>query len=196
MKQDAGFHIFESYELREWLSQIELERSIERVLIHHTWSPSYKDFDGKNHIALQAGMKKYHVETRGWDDIGQHFSTFPDGKIVTGRPLELTPACTKGVNVHAICIENVGNFDTGFDLMADIHRETILETAAWICERWRIPIDSDHVLYHHWFDLNTGLRTDGAGTTKTCPGTGFFGGNSVESAEAFFMPLVAMKIES
>src|SRR5579862_658275 len=196
MPPGDGFKIFDSYELRIWLRELDLERPIERVLIHHTWAPSYKDFDGTNHLALQAAMKKLHVETNHWDDIGQHFSTFPDGKIVTGRSLELNPACTKGANVHAICIENVGNFDEGADEMTPIHRETILETTAWICERWKIPIDSDHVLYHHWFDLNTAQRTDGTGVTKTCPGSAFFGGNTVEAADANFMPQVFMKIES
>lgn len=190
------FLAFGTDQLRAWLSTQEVLRPIERVLVHHTWSPSYKDFDGTNHQELQAAMKLYHTRTRGWDDIGQHFSTFPDGIVLAGRPLSLNPVCTKGANTHSICIENVGNFDAGGDEMTAVHRETILETTAWICDRWMIPVDSDHVLYHHWFDLNSGSRTDGAGVTKTCPGSAFFGGNSVESAEAFFLPLVALKIES
>ena len=173
-----------------------MRRAIDRVLIHHTWQPDYTDFDGSNHLALQEGMRRFHVDTRGWVDIGQHFSVFPDGKVVTGRSLDLDPACTKGANVGAICIENVGNFDEGGDVMTGVHRDAILETAAWVCERWSIPVDSEHVLYHHWFDLETGKRTDGTGVTKSCPGTGFFGGNSVEAAEMGFLPLVWMKIES
>jgi hypothetical protein len=196
VQSDEQFLTFDSYELRRWLLEQEVQREIQRVLIHHTWSPNYTHFNGSNHLALQAGMRRYHMVDRGWDDIGQHFSTFPDGKILTGRPLELTPACTKGANVNAVCIENVGNFDLGGDEMTDVHRETILETTAWICERWNIPVNSDHVVYHHWFDLNTGLRTDGTGVTKTCPGTNFFLGNAVEDAEAHFMPQVYLKIES
>jgi hypothetical protein len=62
-------------------------------------------------------MKNHHVNNNGWADIGQHFSIFPDGKICTGRNLESTPACIYGRNANAICIENVGYFDTGKDTM-------------------------------------------------------------------------------
>jgi hypothetical protein len=190
------FQIFTTEELRGWLWDQTPAREVDRVLIHHTWQPNYADFDGSNHLALQEAMRKYHVETRGWVDIGQHFSVFPDGLVVTGRSLEIDPACTKGANVGSVCIENVGNFDEDGDVMTPVHREAILETAAWICNRWLIPVDSEHVLYHHWFDLETGLRTDGTGVTKSCPGTGFFGGNKVNDAQAAFLPQVALKIES
>lgn len=195
--QQDGFILFEDAgEMRKWLHELEIWRGIDRLLIHHTWQPNYKSFNGSNHFALQKGMQRFHMRDRGWIDIGQHFSTFPDGTVMTGRSLEFDPACTRGANLGAICIENVGNFDEDGDVMADAHRECILETSAYICERWGIPINAEHILYHHWFDLNTGRRTDGTGVTKSCPGTGFFGGNSVEAADAFFMPLVKLKLES
>ena len=48
----------------------------------------------------------------------------------------------------------------------------------------------DTIVYHHWYDLDTGKRTNGTGNTKTCPGTAFFGGNTTEAAAANFIPLV------
>ena len=62
-------------------------------------------------------MKAYHVTYNGWNDIGQHFTIFPDGLILTGRSLEKSPACIYGQNANAICIENLGNFDLGGDQM-------------------------------------------------------------------------------
>jgi hypothetical protein len=54
------------------------------------------------------------------------------------------------------------------------------------------------VLYHHWFDLDSGLRLDwgsgGAGKTKTCPGTNFFGGNTVRKFQNSFLPLLQVEI--
>ncbi len=182
--------MMDAEQFRAWLHDQEPSREITRLLIHHTWSPNYSHFKGDNHQALQAGMKKYHVVDRGWDDIGQHVSIFPDGKILTGRPLNLNPACTRGANVGAICFENVGNFDLDGDQMTEVQAKAILEASAWVCDRFAIPVDRDHVLYHHWYDLNSGLRTEGTGVTKSCPGTGFFGGNTVEAAEAHFFPLI------
>jgi hypothetical protein len=46
--------------------------------------------------------------------------------------------------------------------------------------------------YHHWYDLNTGKRIakEGTGSTKTCPGTNFFGGNTVEAFKTGLLPLL------
>jgi uncharacterized protein YgiM (DUF1202 family) len=65
---------------------------------------------------------------------------------------------------------------------------------AHLCRRFRLPPGSDTIHYHHWWDLNTGKRTNGTGTTKTCPGTQFFGGNSVAAAETNFISLVNQQI--
>jgi hypothetical protein len=62
---------------------------------------------------------------------------------------------------------------------------------ALLCREFSLTPSVATIVYHHWFDLVTGLRTDGTGTTKSCPGTAFFGGNSVEAAEEHFTPLVA-----
>jgi len=68
-------------------------------------------------------MKHHHVATNGWSDIGQNFSIFPDGTIMTGRPFNTTPACILGNNGRAICIENVGDFDSWRDTMTANHRD-------------------------------------------------------------------------
>ena len=49
-------------------------------------------------------------------------------------------------------------------------------------------------VYHHWYDLNTGVRTNGTGITKTCPGTMFFSGNTVAAAEANFIPVIKQQL--
>jgi hypothetical protein len=157
---------------------------------HHTYSPSYQHFDGGNHFHLQKNMKDYHVGTNGWMDIGQHFSIFPDGTILTGRSLELTPACIYGNNSAAICIENVGFFDVGNDVMTQLQSDSIVRATAAICKKFGIPVSTDKIVYHHWFHLSTGVRNNGTGGNKTCPGINFFGGNKVTDCELNFLPLV------
>lgn len=190
MKKKFGFTLLTPTEFETWITQQNVARTILYVQEHHTWSPNYQHFTGKNHFELQKGMQNFHKNTNGWMDIGQHFSIFPDGMIVTGRNLELSPACIRGFNANAICIENIGNFDEGNDLMTGEHHEAILRVTAALCKWYRIPVNSDRVVYHHWFDLDTGARTNGSGKTKSCPGTAFFGGNSVSDAEHNFLPLV------
>lgn len=183
-------------EFEQWMSAQQVARTVFFLQEHHTYSPSYANFKGNNHFSLLVGMKNYHVNYNGWWDIGQHFTTFPDGMIATGRSLEWSPACIKGRNANAICVENVGNFDKGKDIMTEAHRDTILRSAAAIAKRFAIPVNADRIVYHHWFDLNTGGRTNGnSGSVKSCPGSDFFGGNKVPYAQKHFLPFVEMAMK-
>ena len=49
-------------------------------------------------------VRKWHVEDRGWSDIGYHFLIDRDGMVVKGRALERTGAHTKGHNKGSIGI--------------------------------------------------------------------------------------------
>jgi hypothetical protein len=133
--------------------------------IHHTWKPTHKDFDGKNHLALQQGMRNFHINTRGWKDIGHHLALMPDGKWVTGRPFNQTPASIKDWNKGALAVEMVGNFDkpgtgsansSGYDILAGKQKESILALIKYYGQRF----DYDWVKFHR----------EGPGVTKTCPG--------------------------
>lgn len=191
METKLGFTLMSVDEFEQWIKTRQVARTILTLQQHHTFSPSYGNFKGDNHFAMQSGMKSYHVHNNGWSDIGQHFSIFPDGKIMTGRNLEWSPACIKGRNDNALCIENIGNFDDGKDVMSTAQRNSIVRASAAIAKRFAIPVSSDRIVYHHWFDLNTGSRTNGnSGSVKSCPGTNFFGGNKVKNCEDNFLPLV------
>jgi uncharacterized protein YgiM (DUF1202 family) len=195
MATQFGFTSFTIDQFEAWLPTISVARTINKVQEHHTWKPNYSHFNGNNHFSLQKNMKNHHVGTNGWSDIGQHFSIFPDGLILTGRPLNKTPACIYGQNSRSICIENVGDFDNGRDTMTSQQKETIVRATAAIVKRFSlISADDKGIVYHHWFDLNTGSRTNGSGSTKSCPGTNFFGGNKVADFNTHFLPEVRSKL--
>lgn len=185
-----GFTKMDILEFENWISTQKVARTIRYIQQHHTWSPTYSSFKTNNHFEIQQGMKNYHVGTNGWMDIGQHFTTFPDGTILTGRSLEQSPACITGFNSGAICIENLGNFDLGKDQMTAAHKDTIVRLTAALCKKFGIAISSDQIVYHHWFNLSTGERNNGTKNNKTCPGTNFFGGNKVADCDLNFLPLV------
>jgi hypothetical protein len=195
MKESQGkFIIFNLPEFGSWLNSVSVNRAIRLIQNHHTYEPSYADFNS-NHFALLKGMEDYHVKKRGFSEIAQNLTTFPDGTIAVCRSLNKAPAGTKGANTGGICIENLGNFDSGQDQMTPAHRATIIKLNALLCNRFGLQPDSRTIIYHHWYDLNTGKRTNGTGTTKSCPGTGFFGGNKVDKAEANFIPLIAQELQ-
>jgi uncharacterized protein YraI len=194
MESKYGFLKMNIQEFGGWLASQRVARTILTVQQHHTWVPNYSHFNGSNHFERQQAMKNHHVGSNGWSDIGQHFTIFPDGMVVTGRSLEATPACIFGNNQHSICFEHFGNFDTGGDQMSQEQLLAIVKATALICSKFNLQVNQFGIIYHHWFDLSTGKRNNGTGTNKSCPGTNFFGGNKVEDFLQHFAPLVAAEV--
>jgi uncharacterized protein YraI len=187
---DDKFVLFSDVgELAAWLTATSFSRVIRLLQCHHTYLPDYHQFDGTNHFTLLHGMEAAHLE-RGFSEIAQNLTTFPDGKIAACRPIDFVPAGIKGANRNGICIENLGNFDLGQDTMSAAHRDCIIGTFAALCNRFYLQPDVNSIVYNHWYDLTTGQRTNGTGDTKSCPGTNFFGGNTVQAAQANFIPVV------
>lgn len=189
-------HNFTKLSLAEfgpWIQRQRIARNIQTIQQHHTWKPYYFTFR-RNHFELQRGMRNFHVGNNGWIDIAQHFTTFPDGSIMTGRSLEQTPVGIIGRNSGAICLEHLGNFDNGADVMSSEQKESIIKVTALLCSKFNIPVNTFGIVYHHWFDLATGSRNGGTFNNKSCPGTNFFGGNKESDCENNFLPLVRQAI--
>lgn len=194
METKYGFIRMNLPEFEQWISNLRVGRTILKIQQHHTYIPSYIHFTGMNHFDRQLAMKKYHVNDNGWADIGQHFTIFPDGAILTGRSMEKSPACINGQNAGSLCIENFGNFDIGGDEMTTMQKSTIIGVTAALCIKFNLPPNSDSIVYHHWFRLDNGFRNNGTGGNKSCPGTNFFGGNKVHDFNNNFAPLVQARI--
>jgi hypothetical protein len=125
-----------------------------------------------------------------------HQTTFPDGTVAVCRSFEKIPAGILGANTGGICIENVGNFDSGKDVITGDHRAAVIKVNALLCRKFALTPDSNTIVYHHWYDLQSGERTNGTGITKSCPGTGFFGGNTVANANGSLIPLIVDELSS
>ncbi len=191
MKTQGKFTLLELDEFYNWLSQKKVTRTIKLIQQHHTYKPDYSTFKGTNHFELCQSMENSHL-SRGFAEIAQNFTTFPDGKIMVCRDLDKIPAGIKGANENGICIEHVGNFDIGGDQMNSIHQNTIIEMTLLLLSRFNLIANDQTIVYHHWYDLNTGKRItqEGSGSTKSCPGTHFFGGNTIQNFNANFLPLL------
>jgi hypothetical protein len=189
MIMHGQFILLSVQEFAEWLDAEPVDREVLIIQNHHTWKPAYAQFTGNNHMQMLDGMKAYHLSIK-FADIAQNITIFPDGKIAICRPLNVAPAGIKGANKNGICIENVGNFDVGGDVMTEVHKDAIIAVNALLVKAFNLTIDTDCIVYHHWYDLNTGVKTWGTGMTKTCPGTNWFGGNKKEDCEAGFLPLI------
>lgn len=191
MKTQYGFIEFETLdEFKTWLSRQTIKRKITKLQIHHTAAPSYSNWSTDIALRRQNNMKSFHINDRGMSDIAQHFTIFPDGHIVTGRSLEKDPAGITGFNTNAICCEIYGNFDKGGDTMNAVQREAVIAFYGLLCEKFKITPSSSTIRYHAWYDAKgnyLGNYIQGK-STKTCPGTNFFGGNTITAFNNNFLP--------
>lgn len=137
------------YNLIEKISKIRYNE----LHIHHTYIPNHSHFNGKNHEALQNGMRNYHITTNGWSDIGQHVTLFPDGVFLTGRDFEKTPASIYDHNQGAFAVEMVGNFDIGHDVLKGEQLNSLL------------------ILIKHFIERECFVRFHNENSAKTCPGS-------------------------
>jgi hypothetical protein len=191
MKVIGKFILLDLSEFESWLNMQSITRKLNIIQQHHTFIPSYKHFKNDNHFELCKSMENSHLE-RGFAEIAQNFTTFPDGRIMVCRNLNTIPAGIKGANSNGICIEHVGNFDLGGDTMTGPQRSTIISMTKILLKKLNLKASDQTVVYHHWYDLNLGKRIakEGTGSTKSCPGTNFFGGNTIASFNSNLLPLL------
>ncbi|SDG74221.1 hypothetical protein SAMN04489735_100266 [Aneurinibacillus thermoaerophilus] len=182
MKKQGKFIEMSREEFFKWLMDLKVSRKITHIQEHHTYRPNYGDCKKHSNLELVENISKYHKKL-GWSCIGQHITTFPDGKIVIGeRSFDDDPAGIKGHNAGGICIENLGFFDKGQDVMTEEHKKTIIFVTAALHFKFNLPVNTNTCVYHAWF------------ANKTCPGTNFFGGNTKSDAQKYFYPLVEKQI--
>ena len=158
--QKSGLKSFIRLDVPSGILELKTARSIVLIQNHHTFIPGYKDFSGKNHRALLSSMERAHTK-RGFGGPAQHFTTFPDGSVWTGRSLDIDPCGIYGANGGAICLEHLGNFDEGKDRMTKEQASVIVDLNASLCARFNLEPNINSVVYHHWFDLRTGERKGG-----------------------------------
>ena len=122
--------------------------------LHHTWRPNHETYFKKpDPLYWQEAMRRYHKETNGWNDIGQHVTLLPDGRFVTGRDFSRDPASIKGYNSKAFAVEMIGDFDVGKDPFDGPQKQSAVLLARWFDKRGK------YIRFH---------RETAA---KTCPGS-------------------------
>lgn len=205
MKQSNGFTLIEkTSEIKGYLNNQKVNRTINKIQIHHMASPSYSTWEktdkkifSEPHFGRTNSLDSYGKSTWGSRDdkgkyIAQHFNVFPDGQITSGRSLNNTPIGITGWNTGAICIEIYGNFDEGQDVMNEAQKQAVIALVAELCDRFDIKPSENTIRYHAWF-TSGGAYLGGyvpGKSRKTCPGTAFFGGNTMKAFKENFLPAI------
>lgn len=74
------------------------------VVVHCAQTHAGQDFDA-------AEVRKWHVEERGWIDIGYHFVIKRDGTVEEGRPMDAVGSHVKDWNHTSVGICLIGGSD-------------------------------------------------------------------------------------
>ena len=119
-------------------------RPINLVVVHCS------DSDHKHHDNPET-LRKWHVDERGWPDVGYHYIITKDGTVHIGRPIHRSGAHVKGFNSSSIgiCLTGKKDFSQGqFDSLKALTDELILNFGLSIID----------VIEHNKLD-----------SSKTCP---------------------------
>ncbi|CAK9812966.1 Peptidoglycan-recognition protein LB [Anthophora plagiata] len=79
------------------------------VVIHHGGIAKYC-YDEKACAAIVRSYQNYHLDDRGWFDIGYNFVVGEDGKAYEGRGWDFVGAHAPGYNTQSIGICVIGDF--------------------------------------------------------------------------------------
>ncbi|MFX0559987.1 N-acetylmuramoyl-L-alanine amidase [Tepidibacillus infernus] len=149
---------FKAYTLDEFdrfIRNFNFTRPINHIQIHHTWKPRKTDYQGEKTIEA---IWRYHTETRGWSDIGEHFTISPDGLIWDGRDLNVIPAGISGHNIGGMMFEMIGNFDKGQEVLEGKQLDSILGAVNIMLDH--LNLTTVDIVFHREY------------ANKTCPGSG------------------------
>ena len=80
-------------------------RKINKIILHCSATREGQD------ISVDT-IRKWHVDGRGWSDIGYHYIVSIDGQIEEGRPIDRSGAHTKGLNTSSIGCCYIGGVES------------------------------------------------------------------------------------
>lgn len=127
------------------------------IMLHHSLTPS-------GQAVSWGAMRRHHVETRGWPDIGYHYGVERVGdhfEVLLGRS-ELDPAAAcpeEEMNARALHVCCIGNFDDASPLSAMLETLVGLVILPAMVEYGLPP---ERIIGHRDID-----------PTRTCPGNQF-----------------------
>ena len=82
-------------------------RQIKRIIIHCAATPPTW-MDGRDLAEQVQEIRRWHVQERGWSDIGYHWIIGRDGSVATGRPEGVQGAHTRGHNTDSLGVCLIG----------------------------------------------------------------------------------------
>ncbi|GFR09295.1 peptidoglycan recognition protein 1 [Trichonephila clavata] len=142
---------------RESLSNETMVTPVPHLFIHHTAMSECNNFASCSQ--MMRTIQNFHIDDRGWDDIGYNFLIGGDGRVYMGRGWDRVGAHTYGFNRIAVAFSLMGDFSHKLpsELMLNATKSLIE------CAKNENHVISNYKLHGH----------RDAGCTE-CPGSAFY----------------------
>lgn len=120
-------------------------RKITEIILHCTAS-----IEG-NDTTVEA-IRRYHINSRGWSDIGYHYVIYLDGSIHEGRNVHQSGAHCQGHNSNSIGVCYVGGLDKNMkpkDTRTEAQKKSLIKLVKALMALYKLP--ASRVYGHYQF---------------------------------------------
>ena len=107
-------------------------RDINKIILHCSATREGQD------ISIET-IRGWHVNERGWSDIGYHYVILLDGTVDKARPVERQGAHVRGHNKGSIGICYVGGCDADMnpkDTRTDLQKDSLTELISYLMDSY------------------------------------------------------------
>ena len=107
-------------------------RYINKIILHCSATREGQDISTET-------IRGWHVNERGWSDIGYHYVVLLDGTVDKARPVERQGAHVRGHNKGSIGICYIGGCDADMnpkDTRTDLQKESLTELISYLMDSY------------------------------------------------------------
>ena len=120
-------------------------RKIKEIILHCSATKEGQD------VSVEQ-IRNYHVNSRGWRDIGYHYVITLDGKIHAGRNVDINGAHCTGHNVQSIGVCYIGGVDKkgkAKDTRTEAQKASLISLVRKLLQLYNLP--TTKVFGHYQF---------------------------------------------
>jgi hypothetical protein len=112
-------------------------RTCDAVVYHYTAADADVQVDHRNCAGRVRGIQRYHMETKGWNDIAYSFLVCKHGYVYEGRGYKTRSAATGNDNDHTLAVCFLGGDKKGRDDVTNEGRRAEVEITQAIEAVWK-----------------------------------------------------------
>lgn len=111
---------------------------VSRITVHHEGSDAFTGTSQASVSQRLESIRRYHVDSNGWADIGYHYIVDPAGRVWEGRQADWQGAHVADNNEHNLGVMVLGNFEKQSPTDAAIR--SLDGVVAAMMRKYKVPV--------------------------------------------------------